>query len=353
MMNPQESNPSAMSLVHEPPHQHSERSLVACLFRAIRDRHFPHLARRPVDGIVSGAIDVSVPRQPAAFNIEAARGDDLQTVNWALLTVPDDAWPAVFQLLLSASQARDYEDLSEQWRLTTVGQWNQHLLLRQFVAGLDNWLLHSQLPSKGHKQAFFNVMMGLFTESFATLALDDGVLFVCDLIFRLFVRNATDDGAFVLATGDVLPRVETEAFVFAHLRLILQKTRELPDAAREAAAILAYLANLSPSTALMLEERGLESLEFCRSHCDVFFSRGRSQSDCLILVAWALGGGGLAAFRMEMTSIALVLAQEKLQRIPLEHKEEFWACFASELMSIPARLLVWNSWKLRNKCGIK
>jgi hypothetical protein len=205
VMNPQESNPSAMSLVHEAPNRHSERSLVACLFRAIQDRHFPHLARRPVDGIVSGPIDVSVPCQPAAFNIEAARGDDLRTVNWALLKVPDDAWPAVFQLLLSASRPPDYEDLSEQWRLTTVGQWNQHLLLRQFVAGLDNWLLHSQLPSKGHKQAFFNVMMGLFTESFATLVLDDGVLFVCDLIFRLFVRNATDDGAFVLATGDVLP----------------------------------------------------------------------------------------------------------------------------------------------------
>jgi hypothetical protein len=85
----------------------------------------------------------------------------------------------------------------------------------------------------------------------------------------------------------------------------------------------------------------------------MFFSHGRSQNECLILMAWALSSGDLAAVRKEITSIALVLTRKKLQSIPLTHNEEFCACFTSELMSIPARLLVWNNWKLRNKCGIK
>jgi hypothetical protein len=237
MMNAQESNPSVLSLVHEPPKQPSRHSLFGHLIRMVPDLS-PRIRgpRRPVDGIVSGAIDVSVLRQ-ALFKIEAAGEHDLKNVNWAVLSVADDDWPAVFGLLLDAPRSGEYENLSQQWRSTIVDQWKRHFLLRKFVAGLDNWLSHSQLPSRSHKQAFFNVVMGLFTDSFGTLVLDESLLFVCEFFFKLFVRNSTDDGAFVLATGEVLPQIETEAFVFAHIEPIIQQTRGLPNVKREAAAI--------------------------------------------------------------------------------------------------------------------
>jgi hypothetical protein len=345
-INPNTANPSALSLVNDTK-LFGRNSVLVKNVCALVDQ------LRPVDGIVSGTIDPSVPCQLVLFNIEAARGVDLKSANWAVLKVADDDWPMVFRMLLNAPRSDDYADLSKQWQLECVDQWERHFLLRTFVFGLDNWLSHSQLPSKCHKQAFFNVLMGLFTDSFGTLVLGDGLLFLCELMFRLFVRDVMDDGAFGLATGEVLPPIETEAFVFAHIQPIMEESLQLPTFAKEAAAIFSYLAEMSPSTALMLEERGLRSLEFCRNHCDMFFAQGRPHRECLILIAWALGSGDLAAFRKEMTSIALVLTQKKLQKVPLKDKKRFCACFASELVLIPARLLVWNSWKLRSKCIIK
>jgi hypothetical protein len=56
---------------------------------------------------------------------------------------------------------------------------------------------------------------------------------------------------------------------------------------------------------------------------------------------------GIPRFRIEIVASALILAQGKLQRIPIADREQFCASFASELATVPVRLLLLNSWKLR------
>jgi hypothetical protein len=280
----------------------------------------PH---RPTDGILNGTIESATPG-PVAFDRASASASELRGLNLSVLEVSADAWPVIFTRLLGADDATDYENLTQQWRLTTLDQWNRHAAMRRFVGGMDNWLLHSEVANK---QLFFNVAMALAAERFFTIELSDTLLVICEHMAELF------GGA-------------GEAAVFAHVRAFVGRLKGIPSAKDESRAIHDLLREASPSTEAMLDDRNLKSLEFCRSHCDTFFSKGRPRDEGRLFMAAAVTHDP-KRFRIEIVAAALILAQERLQRIPITEPGQFYASFASELATLPVRLLVWNSDKLR------
>jgi len=171
-----------------------------------------------------------------------------------------------------------------------------------FVFEVDAYLAQSNMPPP-HKQSFFNVAMALAMGSWGTMAGSDSNLLIMEKCSNSFLKER----------GMRLK----ERKLFLLMRGSLSMMGEVASAKAESVSVHKLLKKVSPSTEAMLEDRNLQSLDFCGSHCDIFFSRGKSASDCLKLMATALSYD-IRKFRIEVLVSALILSQEKLQRIPLD-----------------------------------
>lgn len=304
-----------------------------------------------VDGFMYGTIDSILPSMKVSqMSKEAAETCNLIDLNLSAYHFDVACFAVLFERLLGIGDvSEEYEQLKQQWKLTSVNQWNHDFKLRKFVYELDSWIAKSDMDNEHLKVLLFNVCVTLFTHYYGALEFNNQLICILTtLMFSLFTA-VTDDEGLEMTTGSKISYKEAESMLFGYLMKLTKLVKDtMKNASTEWKKMSTLLKDVSPSSMSVLEERNINTLDFVQPDNDTFFTRGRSRYDSALLMLCALWVGDISVFRTHIDAIAFILLQEKLQetsKLPRE-KHEFLNTFLTELPRIPARLLVLNCTKL-------
>jgi hypothetical protein len=300
---------------------------------------------RPVDGIVLGTIEPSLPPlQCAALTFDDAESLSLSPAFFSTLLIPIDVYPVIYsRLLCGAASIADYLRIREQWQLTSHAEWGHNYGLRVFVHDTERWL--DQAAVIVHKQVFFNVCMSLFTFQFGELSLKNHLqlMFLIKVVFLVFLTPKCTHERIVARGGETLADKDAESLVFWKAKAVI----DLAAAAnfsmlKESLAIRSLLSNISASTLDMLNDRSITSFDFAFREAVLVFADGRSYEEEILLASAAIASGDFRMFYENGIAASLVLLQEKLQTVPLDRVDEFYRLYAAELRRLDPRLLLHN-----------
>jgi hypothetical protein len=306
--------------------------------------------KRPVDGFAFGTIEQIWPsvRIKAFTRAEALATNDFSTISLPFLQFTDDSFAVMFEKIIEFPVDREEcVALRGQWALTTPGQWDHDSKLRSFVHSLDKSLQISPFTTIAVRSLFFSTCMSLFSHRWGDLAFDETLVCLCTTVIRTWFNANLDGEGLTAQSGEALSREEAEVLAFSRLLKLEQLWRAKPiNIAEESTAIRSLLNEISPSTLAMLDDRGLKVLDFFLSEGRIFFTRGRSAHDSILLVFCAFLEGDFAVFRKKMVAVILILLQSKLEDVPIKDLNRFAEAFVVELRHIPTRLLLMNLMKL-------
>lgn len=306
---------------------------------------------KQVDGFMYGTIDSVLPSMKLnQMSKEAAETCNLIDLNLSAYHFDVACFAILFQRLLNPDDvSEEYEQLKQQWKLTSVNQWNHDFKLRKFVHKLDSWISKSGIENEHLKVLTFNVCITLFTHYYGALEFNEQlVCILTTLMFSLFTA-VTDDEGVEMTTGSKISYNEAESMLFAYITKLTQLVKDTvksPEA--EWRKMSTLLKDVSPSSMAVLEERNIRSLDFAQQDNNTFFTRGRSKYDSALLLLCAIWVGDIGVFRTHIDAVVFILLQEKLQETSKQPREkhEFVNTFLTELPHIPSRLLVLNCTKL-------
>jgi hypothetical protein len=301
---------------------------------------------RPVDGIILGTIDPSLPSlQCAALTSAEAESLNLAPVFFSRLCIPIDVYAIIYTRLFSsaAGPMADYMQIREQWQLTSHAEWAHNYGLRLFVHDTEQWL--EQAPLIGHKQVFFNVCMSLFTFRFGELNLKNHtqLMFLIKTVFMVFLKSKRKQERIVARGGERITDEEAENLVFWKAKAVIDMAATANfSMLKESLAIRSLLSNISASTLDMLNDRSITSFDFAFREAVLVFANGRNYEEEILLASAAIASGDFRMFYENGIAASLVLLQEKLQKVPLEKVDEFYRLYAVELRKLDARVLLHN-----------
>jgi hypothetical protein len=303
--------------------------------------------QRPADGICSGLILPALPSVLApVVGPEAAQALDLAEIDWGSQPIAPGAWPVIWGRFLSrvGGLAADYAQVKKQWEALTLGQWENWQRFRFFVRDMDDLLAATDFP----KRLFFDVLATAFTEVFGAVRSPEALLFVGQAMFLVFVRQESDR-EFEFTDGRVLPELEAASFLFGSIREVMAALfKEIPKR-KMLDDVRKRLAEISPSTLAMVENRGPSALEELVDHTQLMLMEGRRPYEALVLMAQVVARGDIAAFRRDLLCVVLALLHERLQKVPPEPPGPFMSTFESETWQLDPRLLALNIARLERR----
>ena len=304
---------------------------------------------RQVDAVVFGTIDVEVPsRNLVQLTKEDAETSDLKKLLFSTLDVKLELFPIIFDRLLDVGECNmtEYLKVKKQWQLTSRGQWLHNNAMRVFVHDIEGWL--ELLQSVNTRKVVFNVGMSLFTWHFGETGVKSHIqfIFLVFIIFLAYVGTIRDHEIIGLDQKSYTYEEMENVLFWKSKELVKRVVAATSTPLKDSLAIRSMLSSISASTLEMLNDRSMTSLDFAFYEADSFFAHKRKRLDSLLLTAAAIVSDDITAFRQYGIVVALILAQKKLQEIPVNDAEEFNRRYHEELRGLDTRLLLYNIEKL-------
>jgi hypothetical protein len=192
----------------------------------------------------------------------------------------------------------------------------------------------------------FDVVMSLFAFYFMKLEFQPSFLFFVELLLNIFFKESNPDGKFrthhdaILSFDDSANLLFWTFKAFAERFLIPSQKCIVPSKAEFFIMVQSILSNISPSTAVMLESRGITNFDFCENEIRSFFLRERTAASKALLLTALVVNENPGQFLEYCLCALLVLLQGRLQQI--EGIDTFKKSFNGLVPSVESRLLLYN-----------
>jgi hypothetical protein len=251
----------------------------------------------------------------------------------------------VERLKASGNDTDDYRNLSQQWKLISQNQWFHSNSLRSYVVAVETAIQACAYGSSQFNLLLFDVLMSLFAFSFMKLTFDRRFLWILEIIVSIVVREPRETG-FETNTGETLSFEETAALVFWVLkgfldRFIIRSPKcRIPSKSDLFLPTKSILSSVSPSTAALLDEKGVTNLDFCERDISRLFLRHRPLAASQLFLTALITNPDPPRFIECTLCSVLVLLHTRLE--PVEDEAGFKQLFEGLLPTIDIRLLLYN-----------
>lgn len=187
--------------------------------------------------------------------------------------------------------------------------------------------------------------MSVFIFSFMKLSFQPIFLTILEIIVSIIVKEPQENG-FETNIGKVLTFEETASLVFWIFRAFLQsfiissEKCRIPAKSDLFLPMKSILSSVSPSTAALLDSKGIVSLDFCERDIAGLFLRERPLAACqLFLTAVIMADDPPRFIECTLCSV-LVLLHDRLCEV--EDENAFTQLFEKLLPTVDIRLILYN-----------
>ena len=298
----------------------------------------PARAAAETDGFVLGNIAQSMSTELQDFTGDVSRLSSIQFT------------PAQMAQLwcerMGGDRPGEYTSLATQWRTLTQGQWDHAFSLRSFVVAAEAAIKASALSEEPFDRLAFDVMMSLFTFYFMKIQFQSDFVTVLEVIIPILVKAS--GGKFETHTGKRLEFDEAAEMVFwvfkkfADMFVLEGPKRVVPDAGKLFLVVRSILADISPSTGQMLDDKGVKSLDFCHRDLACLVAHRRDKDAAKLFLTALICADNVALFIEYSICTLLVMLQARLQKIPNDEVEAFRRVYEELVPSVDVRLLLFN-----------